>query len=44
MNKLRNGKIVKQKVELAWNEELGINESKDRQTGGHSYDTPPVCG
>jgi len=44
MNNLSNGKIVTQMVNLAWLAELAIHESKDRQTGGHPYNTPPVCG
>ena len=44
MNSLSNGKIVIEKVSLAWLAELAIHESKDRQTGGHLYDTPPVSG
>jgi hypothetical protein len=41
LNSLGNGKIVTQKVNLARLAELTIHQSKDRQTGGHLYDTPP---
>jgi hypothetical protein len=41
LNSLGKGKIVTQKVDLARLAELAIHQSKDRQTGGHLYDTSP---
>jgi hypothetical protein len=41
LNSLGNGKIVTEKDNLARLAELATHQSKDRQTGGHLYDTSP---